>query len=244
MSILIDRARFVTRTRTALRDPRIARRHLRVRVVRSPRDGDAGRYAPRDARLGRSRGPRVRPLDILPRLQPWDSSGGDVGYAVPTEASFPSLVLRFVRFSLGLALSGECGVSEQLWSSHLRRTGCAIDPTVSPVCRSRKVSEGRSERARPDGLVPVRLRPRRGDADRRRRPRSHRSTREAVLRRRRVPAPRRGVGSASDRENPRRDGLDERVGAVTRRNRLTVFRSRRRAVSSTVLSVRCGKYVS
>ena len=53
--------------------------------------------------------------------KPWDSSGGDVGYAVPTEASFPSPVLRFVRSSLGLTLSGECGISDQSWSSHLRR---------------------------------------------------------------------------------------------------------------------------
>ena len=80
-------------------------------------------------------------VDILPRLQPWDSSAGDVGYAAPTEASFPSPVLWFVRSSLGLALSGECGISDQLWSSHLRRTGRAIDPTGLLACPSRNVRD-------------------------------------------------------------------------------------------------------
>ncbi|MFT4957033.1 MAG: hypothetical protein ACI9EZ_000341 [Halobacteriales archaeon] len=81
-------------------------------------------------------------LDFLPALKCGDSSGGDVGYVAPTVANFPSPVLWFVRFSLGLSLSGECSISDQSWSSHLRRTGRAIDPTSdSPACCSRNVRD-------------------------------------------------------------------------------------------------------
>ncbi len=86
---------------------------------------------------------QIAPIDILPSLGEWDSSGGDIGYAAPTEASFPVRVLRFVRSSLGLALSGERDNSDQIWSSHVRRTGRAIDPTsrFTPACRSRNVRD-------------------------------------------------------------------------------------------------------
>jgi hypothetical protein len=60
---------------------------------------------------------QIAPIDILPSLKERDSSGGDIGYAVPTEASFPLRVLRFVRSSLGLTLSGERDNSDQIWSS-------------------------------------------------------------------------------------------------------------------------------
>lgn len=52
-------------------------------------------------------------------------SVGVSDYADSTGATFPTRrrVLRFVRSSLGLALSGESGVSDHSWSSHSRHTG-------------------------------------------------------------------------------------------------------------------------
>jgi hypothetical protein len=119
------------------------------RLVQITLDGDV-LLSQRPGVVGGTRLPEERSslldlqvLDTLPRLQPWDSSGGDGGYAVPTKASFPVRVLRFVRFSLGRALSGERGNSDQVWSSHVRRTGRAIDPTSngSLVCASRNVRD-------------------------------------------------------------------------------------------------------
>jgi hypothetical protein len=60
-------------------------------------------------------------------------------YALPVVRSV-SEALAFVCSSLGLALPGERGDSDQSWSSHVRHTGRAIGPTASG-CRLRNVSD-------------------------------------------------------------------------------------------------------
>ena len=64
-------------------------------------------------------------FDLLPRLYSQDSSVGMSGYADSTEAMFSTLrrVLRFVRSTLGLTLSGEYGISDQSWPPHSKHTG-------------------------------------------------------------------------------------------------------------------------